>query len=134
MAAVCGAHHTGCGALRLAKFNIDDRQTTSFIGLPIPSNALFWIGYSAWLLGSGLDLQGARLWLTAILLPGVALMMVSSLPMFSLKFHNLALRDNYLRFILMAATVALLIVFGVAGAALAILLYILLSIAATRLR
>ena len=32
------------GALRLAKFNIDDRQTTSFIGLPIPANAIFWPG------------------------------------------------------------------------------------------
>lgn len=36
-----------CGALRLARFNVDDRQTTSFIGLPIPANAIFWIGYSA---------------------------------------------------------------------------------------
>lgn len=35
------------GVLRLAKFNIDTRQTTSFIGLPIPANAIFWIGYTA---------------------------------------------------------------------------------------
>ena len=33
-------------ALRLAKFNIDARQTTSFIGLPVPANALFWIDFS----------------------------------------------------------------------------------------
>ncbi len=37
------------GALRLAKFNVDTRQTTSFIGLPIPANAIFWIGTLAWI-------------------------------------------------------------------------------------
>ena len=37
------------GALRLAKFNVDTRQATSFIGLPIPANAIFWIGALAWI-------------------------------------------------------------------------------------
>ena len=46
------------GALRLAKFNIDDRQTTSFIGLPIPANAIFWIGVVAWLAGAAVGKWG----------------------------------------------------------------------------
>ena len=36
------------GAVRLAKFNVDTRQTTSFIGMPIPANAIFWIGFASW--------------------------------------------------------------------------------------
>ncbi|MDE6683100.1 MAG: CDP-diacylglycerol--serine O-phosphatidyltransferase, partial [Muribaculaceae bacterium] len=35
------------GALRLARFNVDTRQTVNFIGLPIPANAIFWIGYTS---------------------------------------------------------------------------------------
>ncbi len=116
-----------CGALRLAKFNIDERQSTSFIGLPIPSNALFWIGFSAWLLKHG-ELHGFTLWTTVILIPAIAFMMVCELPMFSLKFRNLRFDDNKLRFALMVATVILLAVFGVEGAALAVAAYIALSV------
>ena len=46
-------------ALRLAKFNIDARQTTSFIGLPVPANALFWIGICQ----AGLQIEGQSLWI-----------------------------------------------------------------------
>lgn len=118
-----------CGALRLARFNIDDRQATSFIGLPIPSNAIFWIGYSAWLMQSvTFPISATYLWLTAVLVPGVALMMVSGIPMFSLKFSNVALRDNTLRYLQVAGTALLLIIFHVPGAALAIVLYAFLSV------
>jgi len=40
----CRIYYSCFSALRLAKFNIDERQTTSFIGLPTPANALFWVG------------------------------------------------------------------------------------------
>ena len=82
------------GALRLAKFNIDDRQTTSFIGLPIPANAIFWIGVVAW----NVDFRYiGDAWMTAlvVLFP---LLMVSSLPMFSLKVKTLSLRSNVRRY------------------------------------
>ncbi|MBD5214585.1 MAG: CDP-diacylglycerol--serine O-phosphatidyltransferase [Bacteroidales bacterium] len=116
-----------CGALRLAKFNIDERQTTSFIGLPIPSNALFWIGYSAWLLKYGV-FDDLRLWLTAVLIPAVSLLMVCELPMFSLKFSNMRWADNKMRFTMMAVAIILLIIFGVVGTALAVAAYIGLSV------
>lgn len=116
-----------CGALRLAKFNIDERQSTSFIGLPIPSNALFWIGFSAWLLKSP-DMTGLRLWLTAILIPAISLLMVSELPMFSLKFRNLSIRDNKPRFALIAATIILVAVFSIPGFAFAVVSYLVLSV------
>lgn len=122
------------GALRLARFNVDDRQTTSFIGLPIPSNAIFWIGYSAWLTGChspiahGAPIDGWPLWLTVALIPAIALMMVCGLHMFSLKFKSMRPKVNVMRYIILLAAILLLLTVGVAGLALAILLYIALSI------
>lgn len=122
------------GALRLARFNVDDRQTTSFIGLPIPSNAIFWIGFSAWILASGNILSDPAgtlypwaAWATAFIIPAMALMMVSPLPMFSLKFKSMRPAVNKMRYFIILATIVLLIVTGVPGLSVAILLYILVS-------
>lgn len=124
-----------CGALRLARFNIDDRQTSSFIGLPIPANAIFWIGFSAWLVDCSArgPVEGERLWLSVALVPVVALSMVCNLHMFSLKFKNLKIRDNALRFIQIIATFLLIAIIGVPGAALSIALYFILSVIDNRL-
>lgn len=111
------------GALRLAKFNIDTRQTTSFIGLPIPSNAIFWIGFLAWAHTHGMP----PLWLTLIIVAAVSLLMVSELPMFSLKFKNFAIKENLRRYIIMATAAVLVAIFGVSGLAWTILVYILIS-------
>lgn len=111
------------GALRLAKFNIDDRQTTSFIGLPIPANAIFWIGVVAW--NVGFRYIGDA-WMTAlvVLFP---LLMVSSLPMFSLKVKTLSLRSNVRRYALLLGTAMLVAAMQLAGLLWAIVFYILLS-------
>ncbi len=111
------------GALRLAKFNIDDRQTTSFIGLPIPANAIFWIGVVAW----NVDFRYiGDAWMTAlvVLFP---LLMVSSLPMFSLKVKTLSLRSNVRRYALLLGTAMLVASMQLAGLLWAIVFYILLS-------
>lgn len=111
------------GALRLAKFNIDDRQTTSFIGLPIPANAIFWIGVVAW----NMDFRYiGDTWMTAlvVLFP---LLMVSSLPMFSLKVKTLSLRSNVRRYALLLGTAMLVAAMQLAGLLWAIVFYILLS-------
>ena len=128
------------GAIRLARFNVDDRQTTSFIGLPIPSNAIFWIGYSAWLVGSEWPsimlphLCGGPLWLTVLLIPAVALLMVSNLPMFSLKFKSMRPRVNALRYTILIAAAILVSIFGIKGLAMAIILYLLISVLETARR
>lgn len=128
------------GAIRLARFNVDDRQTTSFIGLPIPSNAIFWIGYSAWLVGNDwpstmvLPLEGWTLWLTVVLIPAVALLMVCSLPMFSLKFKSMRPRVNALRYTILIAAAILVSIFGIKGLAMAIILYLLISVIETARR
>jgi CDP-diacylglycerol--serine O-phosphatidyltransferase len=79
-------------ACRLAKFNIDTRQTTSFIGLPTPSNALFWssliVGGREWLLG----LEHAWALLIALILL-FSYFLISEIPMFSMKFKKDASSD-----------------------------------------
>lgn len=118
------------GALRLARFNIDDSQSTSFKGLPIPANAIFWIGATAWLSQHG-PVAG---WLMAVVTVAVALSMVCDMRMFSLKFKNFALGENAVRYVQIAATALAVIIWGVSGLAAAILLYMLLSAVTARLR
>jgi CDP-diacylglycerol--serine O-phosphatidyltransferase len=108
-------------ALRLAKFNIDENQTTSFIGLPTPANAICWAGmgysFSAWLIVNPL--------LTIALTIVLSGLLVSKLPMFSLKFKSLKWNQNRMQYIFLAGCVLLLIVFGWDAFALIIGWYIL---------
>lgn len=97
------------GALRLAKFNCDDRQTTSFIGLPIPANALFWIGAVAWLDTHSFP---GEIYMVLLLI-AFPLLMVSNLPLFSLKFANFSWRDNAVRYLLILCCIAFLAICGV---------------------
>ena len=130
-------------ALRLAKFNCDERQTLSFIGLPTPSNALFWIGLTfvcrldgvhAWLSSLNPEIFGV-MWLAVILC--MSCLLISEIPMFSLKLkkgHN-GFAENKARYIFLGLTAVILVVSSILGLeylaaspALIILLYILLSI------
>ena len=116
------------GALRLAKFNIDDRQATSFLGLPIPANAIFWVGALAWIDGHGFP----PVWVMMVLIASTGLLMVSNLPMFSLKFKNFNLRENIRRYALILAAVLFVIYDGVAGLAWTIVFYLVLSLVPER--
>ncbi len=111
------------GALRLAKFNIDTRQTTSFIGLPIPAAAIFWIGLVGWLHRT----EAFNNWGVAIVIVLMSLMMVSGMRMFSLKFKNFNFRENFRRYMMILATVLFVISDGVSGLAWTIVFYILVS-------
>lgn len=117
------------GALRLARFNIDDRQTTSFIGLPIPANAIFWIGAVDWAARSVNNGASAPMavWLIFIAILVIGLLMVSNLRMFSLKFKNLDWRENFRRYAIIAAAILFVIFCGWAGLAWTIILYLILS-------
>ncbi|MCH5329086.1 MAG: CDP-diacylglycerol--serine O-phosphatidyltransferase [Coprobacter sp.] len=109
--------------LRLAKFNIDTRQTSSFLGLPVPANALFWTGLCHYALQHPLH-PGIVIALV-LLFSGL---LVCELPMFSLKFKNLSLRENALRYLLIAAAVVGVALYGLSALAAVIGLYILLSL------
>lgn len=118
-------------ALRLAKFNIDTRQTTSFIGLPVPANALFWIGICQ----AGLHMESPVCGYAIVALVIIfSLLLVSEIPMFSLKFKNLKWKENYLRYLIIAVAAICLISLGLAGLAATIGLYIVLSLLTARKR
>lgn len=112
-----------CGALRLARFNVDDRQSTSFIGLPIPASAIFWIGGIAWIHVNGYPGDGPM----AAVIIIMSLLMVSNLKMFSLKFKNLRWTDNFRRYVLILAAVLFFVTQGLPGFAWTVIFYVLLS-------
>ena len=114
-------------ALRLGKFNIDPRQSSSFIGLPTPANALFWgslvVGAHSFLVS---DSFNAIYLLILVIL--MSYLLVAELPMFSLKFKNLSWKDNKVSYIFLLICIPLLAVFRISGFAAIILWYILWSL------
>lgn len=114
-------------ALRLAKFNNDTRQTSSFIGLPVPANALFWASYIA----GGYEFLVAG-FIHPLLLVALACLfswlLVSEIPMFSLKFKNLSWKDNKIVFIFLLTCIPLLVFLQVGGFSAIIIWYIVLSL------
>lgn len=114
-------------ALRLAKFNVDERQTSSFIGLPTPANALFW---GALVIGSHDSIvaypYGWCLVVALVLL--FSWLLVAEIPMFSLKFKNLAWKSNQTAYIFLLVSLVLLFLLGLNGLSAVIGWYIILSI------
>lgn len=98
-------------ALRLAKFNIDENQTSEFIGLPTPACALFFVSYA--LIAQNIPFHSY--WIDLTLSVIFALLLVSPIRMFSFKFKNASLKDNADKYIF-AALSLLLIVFLREGA------------------
>ena len=114
-------------ALRLAKFNVDERQTSSFIGLPTPANALFW---GALVIGSH-DAVVAHPYGWVLVIALVMLfswLLVAEIPMFSLKFKSLAWKANCTAYIFLLVSLVLLILLGLNGLSAVIGWYIILSI------
>jgi len=117
-------------ALRLARFNIDLRQSHGFIGLPTPANAILW-AVAGWIMATKtLFIDRAELWLIVfvILVLVLSLLLISELPMFALKFSNFLWKDNKIRYVTLFGSLMLIVFFGVEGLGLSILLYILISL------
>ena len=114
--------------LRLAKFNIDERQTSSFIGMPTPANALFWaslaVGGHSFLISD--NFNAIYLFVLVVVM---SLLLVAELPMFSLKFKDLSWGHNKISYIFLIVSLPLLIIFQLSGIAAVIIWYILLSLA-----
>jgi CDP-diacylglycerol--serine O-phosphatidyltransferase len=118
-------------ALRLAKFNVDERQTSSFIGLPTPANALFW---GALVLGSHDKIVSSPFgWMLVVALVLLfSWLLVSEIPMFSLKFKSLAWAPNRIAYIFLLVSLVLLIFLGLNGLSAVIGWYIVLSVLTQR--
>jgi len=120
-------------ALRLAKFNLDDRQTTSFIGLPTPANALFWgsliVGQLSFLASPRFNALFLFLFLLMF-----CFLLIAEIPLFSLKFKDLSWEHNKVKliFIIGAAVIAALVM-DPSAIALIILWYIALSMISWKL-
>lgn len=117
-------------ALRLAKFNIDERQSENFIGLPTPANALF-IASLPLILQSG-HAVFTPIILNPIFLAGLSVVMsfllVCELPLISLKFKNLSWQNNLYRYILIIGSLVFISIFTFAAIPLILVLYITLSV------
>lgn len=116
-------------AYRLAKFNIDTRQTSSFLGLPTPANGLFWISYayglSNWnIVGN----EGLYMIITIALILILSILMISEIPMFSLKIKGATIKSAYRQIITGIIIIAFSAIWGISGIAGGIVFYILISI------
>ena len=116
---------------RLANFNIDTRQTDSFIGLPTPANALFILSLpliSQTFLDDNFSGIIYNKWSLVIITVISAYIMNAEIPLFSLKIKSFNLKDNILQIIFLSISVALIGFFQILGVALVILFYVLLSV------
>lgn len=114
-------------ALRLAKFNNDTRQTSSFVGVPVPANALFWSSLVAGMRPFLISENFNPIYLI-VLVCVFSWLLVSEIPMFSLKFKNLSWKDNKISFIFLIVCIPLLVFLKISGFAAIIVWYILLSL------
>lgn len=122
-------------AYRLAKFNIDTRPGDTFYGLPTPANTLWvvsWVATGLLVRDSflfSLLLQG---WFYPVLAGLSSWLLISDVPMLSLKFKNFQFQENLFRYILLVGALVLVVVMGMVGAAFIIPLYLILSLLKTR--
>lgn len=115
-------------ALRLAKFNVDTRQTTSFIGVPTPANALL---ISAFPLIVQRHPDWSFMHHPAFLLVvafGMSYLLVAEIPLFALKFKNFGWQHNQVKYIFLVLSLLLIIFFTFVAIPLIIILYVLLSL------
>ena len=119
-------------ALRLAKFNLDERQALGFIGLPTPANALFW---GALIVGAG-DWISTLPYAPYLILLGTFIscyLLIAEIPMFALKFKHWGWKGNEIKYIFILSCIPLLLLLSVSGIAIIIAWYILLSIITTKI-
>lgn len=120
-------------AFRLAKFNVDERQTDSFIGLPTPATGILLASLP---LVKEQLYAGQSLFYMVVtntyfyigLVVVLSLLMVSELPLFGLKFKSFKLKGNEIRYFFLLASVILLVIFQVIAIPFIIALYLLVSL------
>ena len=124
-------------AVRLAKFNLDERQALGFIGLPTPANALFWgsliVGLENW--SENYSLFTDHYSLPYLVLIGTFIscwLLIAEIPMFALKFKTWGWKGNEVKYIFILSCIPLLLFLGVSGLAAIIAWYVILSIITTK--
>ncbi|WP_107039842.1 CDP-alcohol phosphatidyltransferase family protein [Brumimicrobium mesophilum] len=121
---------------RLAKFNLDVRQATGFIGLPTPANSLFFASFALLLWdGFGQDNWKTVLSMTFIkdqmllsLVILFSILLVAEIPLFALKFKSFKWKGNEIRYSFLLASLVLILILWVWAIPIIVLMYILLSV------
>ena len=125
-------------ALRLAKFNLDERQALGFIGLPTPANALFWgalvLSLDNQTLFEPYALPDFWFYVVLALIPISSWLLVSVIPMFALKFKTWGFKGNEIKYIFLLTCIPLLLFLGVSGLAAIIAWYVVLSVINTHMK
>ncbi len=121
-------------AIRLARFNIDTRQTSSFIGVPTPASAMLFCSlplinhFQPTLFDVPVSSLILNIYFLILISIIMSFLMVAELPLFALKFKNLTWADNKIRFLFLISSLVLLIVFQFIAVPIIIFLYLFLSI------
>ena len=123
--AYCAFIMAAFSALRLAKFNLDERQALGFIGLPTPANALFWGALVTGLCDHQLYFEGMEWCIVAGILVS-SYLLVCELPMFALKFKTWGWKGNEIKYVFLLTCIPLLFL-GYFGLAAIIAWYVVLS-------
>ena len=116
--------------LRLAKFNIDTRQSENFIGLPTPANALLIASFPFMME------ENNSIFMNYIMNPNsllifsliMSFLLISEIPLLSLKFKTISFSENALRYILILSSILLILLFQFAAVPIILILYILISL------
>ncbi|MDT0676776.1 CDP-alcohol phosphatidyltransferase family protein [Autumnicola musiva] len=129
--ALVGLFITLASAYRLAKFNVDDRQTDSFIGLPTPANALLILSLPLILTYQPGEFASSLI-LNEWFLLGLTLLscyfLNAEIKLFALKFSNWSFQHNKLRYIFILLCLVLIILLQFAAIPAIIISYVLLSL------
>ncbi|SNR31660.1 CDP-diacylglycerol---serine O-phosphatidyltransferase [Lutibacter agarilyticus] len=131
LTAIIGLLITLAAAYRLAKFNIDERQTSSFIGLPTPAAALVVLSLPLIQLYTNNELALYLIestWFLVLLTLVLCYFMNAEIPLFSLKFKDYSWRNNVIKYIFVLSTLLLVVLFQYIAIPLVIVLYVLLSL------
>lgn len=129
--ATLGLLITLASAYRLAKFNIDERQTSSFIGLPTPANAILILSFpliliyqpEPWLVELILNK-----WILLVITLLSCFMLNAEVPLFALKFKNFNLKENWFRFAFLIFAIVAIFLLKYLALPIIIITYVLLSV------
>lgn len=114
----------GFAALRLAKFNVDESQKDTFVGLPTPAMAIF-VSSGAWIIVR--EAMAVDLWVLYATGAVLSFLMVCNIEMFALKFASYGIKGNEIRYGFIAVSIAALLLLGVLALPFIIASYVLVS-------
>jgi len=121
---------------RLAKFNLDTRQTDSFIGVPTPLNTLFFmffplvlmVDFDSWKNQDSIHLYLMNTYFLMALVFSMSLLLVAEIPLLALKIKSFAWKGNEFRYVFILLSISFILIFLVWSIPLIVFLYLIISL------